>query len=161
MKQTQDAADHRSSYFLIEMILCLLFFSLCCTVCIRIYTAAWQKRTEARDMNHMQELITAAGETLMAWSGNDGGYLSLLLQEGYPFREEKGGCLSLSMNRNWESCDAKDRYWEMKIVPGSDGTEKTAVLSFIRTDDPAGEACRTLSIKLPFWSAEPAEREAE
>ena len=160
MKQKQDISDHRSSYFLIEMILCLLFFSLCCTVCVRIFAEAWQKRTEARDLNHMQELITAAGETLMAWSGDDGGYLSLLLQEGYPFREEKDKSLILTMDRNWEDCAAEESFWEMKIIPGSDETEKTAVLSFTRSDNPGGEACRTLSIKLPFWSTEPVDTEA-
>ena len=161
MKQAQDAADHRSSYFLIEMILCLLFFSLCCTVCIRIYAAAWQKRTEARNLNHMQELITAAGETLIAWSGSDGEYLSLLQQEGYPFRKGKDQSLVLTMDRNWTDCDAKDCFWEVKIIPGTDENEKTAIVSFCRTDDPAREACRTMTIKFPRWPSDTAKTEAD
>ena len=54
----------KSSLFLIEMILSILILALTCTVCVRIFAAAKTQREEARELNHIQELVTSAGETL-------------------------------------------------------------------------------------------------
>ena len=58
----------KSSLFLIEMILSILILALTCTVCVRIFAAAKTQREEARELNHIQELVTSAGETLEAVS---------------------------------------------------------------------------------------------
>jgi len=54
----------KSSLFLMEMILSILILALTCTACIRIFAAAKTQRKEARELNHIQELVTSAGETL-------------------------------------------------------------------------------------------------
>ena len=59
----------KSSLFLIEMILSILILALTCTVCVRIFAAAKTQREEARELNHIQELVTSAGETLEGWNG--------------------------------------------------------------------------------------------
>ena len=53
----------KSSLFLMEMILSILILALTCTACIRIFAAAKTQRKEARELNHIQELVTSAGET--------------------------------------------------------------------------------------------------
>ena len=59
----------KSSLFLMEMILSILILALTCTACIRIFAAAKTQRKEARELNHIQELVTSAGETLEGWDG--------------------------------------------------------------------------------------------
>lgn len=51
----------KSSLFLIEMILSILILALTCTICVRIFAAAKTQREEARELNHIQELVTSAG----------------------------------------------------------------------------------------------------
>ena len=58
----------KSSLFLMEMILSILILALTCTACIRIFAAAKTQRKEARELNHIQELVTSAGETLEGWT---------------------------------------------------------------------------------------------
>ena len=48
----------KSSLFLIEMILSILILALTCTVCVRIFAAAKTQREEARELNHIQELVS-------------------------------------------------------------------------------------------------------
>ena len=59
----------RSSLFLMEMILSILILALTCTACVRIFAAAKKQRQEARELNHIQELATCAGEALEGWDG--------------------------------------------------------------------------------------------
>lgn len=59
----------RSSLFLMEMILSILILALTCTACVRIFAAAKTQRQEARELNHIQELSTCAGEALEGWDG--------------------------------------------------------------------------------------------
>lgn len=59
----------RSSLFLMEMILSILILALTCTACVRIFAAAKTQRQEARELNHIQELATCAGEALEGWDG--------------------------------------------------------------------------------------------
>lgn len=59
----------RSSLFLMEMILSILILALTCTACVRIFAAAKTQRQKARELNHIQELATCAGEVLEGWDG--------------------------------------------------------------------------------------------
>lgn len=59
----------RSSLFLMEMILSILILALTCTACVRIFAAAKTQRQKARELNHIQELATCAGEALEGWDG--------------------------------------------------------------------------------------------
>ena len=62
-------AHSKSSLFLMEMILSILILALTCTACVRIFAAAKTQRQEARELNHIQELATCAGEALEGWDG--------------------------------------------------------------------------------------------
>lgn len=70
----------KSSLFLIEMILSILILALTCTVCVRIFAAAKTQREEARELNHIQELVTSAGETLEGWNGQLSSFISIFGQ---------------------------------------------------------------------------------
>ena len=59
----------RSSLFLMEMILSILILALTCTACVRIFAAAKTQRQKARELNHIQELATCAGEVLEGCDG--------------------------------------------------------------------------------------------
>lgn len=65
----KSTAHSKSSLFLMEMILSILILALTCTACVRIFAAAKTQRQEARELNHIQELATCAGEALEGWNG--------------------------------------------------------------------------------------------
>ncbi len=65
----KSTAHSKSSLFLMEMILSILILALTCTACVRIFAAAKTQRQEARELNHIQELATCAGEALEGWDG--------------------------------------------------------------------------------------------
>ena len=67
----------RSSLFLMEMILSILILALTCTACVRIFAAAKTQRQEARELNHIQELATCAGEALEGWDGELSSFLQI------------------------------------------------------------------------------------
>ena len=90
----------KSSLFLIEMILSILILALTCTVCVRIFAAAKTQREEARELNHIQELVTSAGETLEGWNGQLSSFISIF---GQPSKTS-GALLQYYYDDSWNPC---------------------------------------------------------
>lgn len=76
-------AHSKSSLFLMEMILSILILALTCTACVRVLAAAKSQRQKARELNHIQELTTSAGEALEGWDGEISSYVKTFGNPGY------------------------------------------------------------------------------
>ena len=61
MKKSQHNSS--TSLFLMEMILALLFLSLCSAACIQIFAAARKNRIQAEQWNQIQALTTSGRST--------------------------------------------------------------------------------------------------
>ena len=121
-----------SALFLMEMILCLLFFSLACTVCIRFFYAGYRDRREARKVNHFQELTVTAFELLESWTGTAQDYADGLRPEyephltavdpADPYMPEgftdllPAGSVELFFDRSWQPCSAEESVWQLQII---------------------------------------------
>ena len=116
----------KSSLFLIEMILSILILALTCTVCVRIFAAAKTQREEARELNHIQELVTSAGETLEGWNGQLSSFISIF---GQPSKTS-GALLQYYYDDSWNPCTENSAEYTMTIQPAASETEKTADINF-------------------------------
>lgn len=76
MKKSQHNSS--TSLFLMEMILALLFLSLCSAACIQIFAAARKNRIQAEQWNQIQALTTSVGEALEGSNGSPKQLLALL-----------------------------------------------------------------------------------
>ena len=76
MKKSQHNSS--TSLFLMEMILELLFLSLCSAACIQIFAAARKNRIQAEQWNQIQALTTSVGEALEGSNGSPKQLLALL-----------------------------------------------------------------------------------
>lgn len=72
----------KSGLFLMEMIFVLLFLGLTCGVCVRLFAASYTARLKAREMDHIQELVTSAGEILEGTDGTAQSFLALMPEGG-------------------------------------------------------------------------------
>ena len=99
----------KSSLFLIEMILSILILALTCTICVRIFAAAKTQREEARELNHIQELVTSAGETLEGWNGQLSSFISIF---GQPSKTS-GALLQYYYDDSWNPCTENSAEYTM------------------------------------------------
>lgn len=115
----------KSSLFLMEMILSLLFFALACSICVQIGAYSYHARHEARVLNHMQELSVTAAEVLEGWEGTTADYAALLGEMGYlpeikPVQLYQGegnptGIVALYFDRAFNPCPGEEALWELLI----------------------------------------------
>ena len=145
----------RSNLFLMEMILCLLFFSLTCSVCVRILLAAHQDRHQARSLNRVQELLTDAGEILEGWESGAKEYAAALQTLGLSpersaakendaagdmtrlFPSDDASCkgyLTQYFDRQWVPCGEDEAVYLAQFILGSTDYEKGVLLEVYRTD---------------------------
>ena len=52
----------KTSAFPHEMLFVLLFLGLACSICVQLFASSYLYRTNAREYNHIQELLTSVGE---------------------------------------------------------------------------------------------------
>ena len=145
----------RSNLFLMEMILCLLFFSLTCSVCVRLLLAAHQDRHQARSLNHAQELLTDAGEILEGWQDGSKEYASVLETLGFSpvrtsakeqdadadmarlFPSDAASCkgyVTVYFDRQWVACEEDEAAFLAQFILGRTACEKGVLLEIYKTD---------------------------
>lgn len=132
-----------SSLFLMEMILSILILALTSTACVRIFAAAKMQRQEARELNHIQELTTSAGEALEGWDGQTASFTQIF---GEPVSSEEN-LLKYCYGRDWNSCAENSAEYILTIQLGTSQTAKTAEINFYDSDQ---NNLYQLSVTFPF-----------
>ena len=117
----------KSSLFLIEMILSILILAL------------------TRELNHIQELVTSAGETLEGWNGQLSSFISIF---GQPSKTS-GALLQYYYDDSWNPCTENSAEYTMTIQPAASETEKTADINFYNSQH---DNLYQLSVTFPFTS---------
>ena len=128
-----------------EMIICLLFFALTCSVCIRLFSVSYTNRHKARNLNHMQEYLTTCAELLESWDGDIDAYASALSLAGAAPRVHVSpgndlwtkapatsylGTVSLYFDKNWSSAAKETAAYTLDVSLYRFSREKTARVSF-------------------------------
>ena len=98
----QSGEASKSSLFLIEMVIALLFFSICSAICIRVFAAALEDTAYSRNLSSATSLCQSASEVYKASSGNIE-RTAEIINGGYNM-----GCARVYYDRDWN--ETKDEY---------------------------------------------------
>lgn len=139
----------KSSLFLMEMILAILILALTGTTCVRIFASARLQRQKARELNHIQELTTSAGEVLEGWDGNISSFTRILPASSLTSDTDQSWELEYFYDDEWKDCskDSSQCRYIMLVQLRISGTQKKADLSFSNSN---GDSLYQLSMAFPF-----------
>lgn len=91
----------RSSLFLMELIIAILFFSLAATVCVRFFVKSYTLEQESQKLNHAVNAATSIAEIFR----NQDHSFSLLAEE-YPHGESKDPSYLIYYDNTWKLCNS-------------------------------------------------------
>lgn len=153
-------AHSKSSLFLMEMILSILILALTCTACVRVLAAAKDQRQKARELNHIQELTTSAGEALEGWDGQISSFVKIFGTPGRnPDKDSETDSnsaaisntsvylLSYYYDSKWNVCSEPSAIYTMTVQLSISDSEKNADLNFYNSQ---GKNLYQLSVTFPF-----------
>lgn len=114
----------KSSLFLMELIIAILFFSLTSTVCIRLFVRTHLISQQTINENHAINLVQNLAEGFLGTDGNLDALQSLFPDSIL----SEGNTLTLYWNEAWEAC-SKDRAAYSATVSGSAPSQDTGLIS--------------------------------
>ena len=93
----------RSSLFLMELIIAILFFSLAATICVRIFVKSHALEQESVDLNHAVNAATSVAEIFRSQEN-----VYSVLQEHFPTGELAENAYHIFYDTDWNLCGASD-----------------------------------------------------
>ena len=101
----------RSSLFLIELMISVLFFALGSTVCIQVFVKAYTINEDARRLSFASLQASSAASALKYTNGS-----AEAMKEYFPqITEDKNG-LSVYYDKTFKECNKSDRFFSMHIT---------------------------------------------
>lgn len=137
----RERQNTRSSLFLIELILAILFFSLASAVCIQVFVKAHFMSQSAKELTLGSSYASSAAEVLAHTDGSYEAVKALL-----PEAMETDGIIYLCYDKNGETCAQKDAAYYLYIEQTASPHSREARIDFTDLD---GESLYHLSIKIP------------
>jgi hypothetical protein len=89
----------RSSLFLIEIIIAILFFSIGAAICVRVFAASYLCTEDSETLSHAQLLVSSMAEVLAGSDGDDS-----LIFNHFPDAVMENDEICVFYYKNWESC---------------------------------------------------------
>lgn len=106
----RERQNTRSSLFLIELILAILFFSLASAVCIQVFVKAHFMSQSARELTLGSNYASSAAEVL---AHTDGSYEAV--KELLPKALKKDGSIFFCYDKDGKSCSQKEAVYYLNI----------------------------------------------
>ena len=101
----------RSSLFLLELIIAILFFSLTSAVCVQIFVRAHLISRQTQELNTALEKVSGFSEVFLA-----GDSFSALLEAASVSENADGSAEYLVFyDKNWQLCSSSDATYEIQI----------------------------------------------
>lgn len=124
----------RSSIFLLELMIAILFFCLASAVCIRLFVKSHTISLETQNLNMALNQVSSVAEVFR--SGTD---MKEFLEREFPDYEEKSENLLFLVyyNEDWEPCGEKEASFCLSIEFLESGTETTGRFSMKNIDTDA------------------------
>ena len=110
-------SSHKSSLFLLELILSLFFFSLASAVCIQLFAKAHVTEKETEELNHAVPLAESAAEAYHSVLG-DLDRLAVLLPDGH--LNSAGDSFQIFYSKDWKPLgpfDEETPEYTMSLTP--------------------------------------------
>ena len=126
----------KSSLFLMELMIDILFFLLLATCCLQFFVKSHQLQEKNNTLNHAVSCCSNTAEALRSLSGN----LNALCQDDYSNCYEKdtpqSNAVTLYFNQSYKSCNKKTARYFITIIPSSNGVLSNFQLNFYSSDKP-------------------------
>lgn len=116
-KAAMSQRNHRSSLFLLELILVIFFFSLASVVCIQLFVKAHLTEQETKALNHAIPLAESAAEAFHSVSGNLE-RLAELFPEGH--LNEAGSSFRIFYDADWHPVKSGEYVYTLAVVSAMD-----------------------------------------
>ena len=107
----------RSSLFLMELIIAILFFSLAATVCVRFFVKSYTLEQESQKLNHAVNAATSIAEIFR----NQEQPFSLLAEE-YPYGEQAENAYYIYYDINWSLCTSSNAVYTVLLQTAENDT---------------------------------------
>ena len=126
-----DAGRSRSSLFLMEMIVTILFFSLAAAVCVKCFVSAHMMGKETYELNHAIAIATGYAEVMR---GTDGDIDSI--QAVYPDSVKgDGSYLMLFYDSEFNPCDPDLAVYAGDVTLTPNGAIQNMHVKIVRVED--------------------------
>ena len=102
----------RSSLFLMEMIIAILFFSLASAVCIQLFAKSHLLSTQTVNQNHGVIWAQNLAESYLSLEGD----LDAMQDLFFPCEQTEDKGLRLSLDRNWNLCSADSASFRVDLI---------------------------------------------
>ncbi len=147
----------RSSIFLMEIMIAILFFSLVSAVCLQIFVRSHSLSRETSSLNMSVSLCSSVAEIIK--SAEDPGDAMETLKDEYPLSSIDNNMALLTYSKDWEPCGEEDadRMYQVLVtcMTPTEDTDCSGLLTWRIT-------ARTVSEDSPGESSEdPSEDSSE
>lgn len=104
----------RSTLFLIELLIAIVVFAVCATVCINILVDSFTMATDGRDLRNALRAAENGAELYKASGGSAGDVAARL---GGTVREEDGARIVVVFyNGDWQVCEESAASYSMRLI---------------------------------------------
>ncbi len=131
----------RSSLFLIELIIAILFFSLGAAVCVQAFVRAHTLTGEARDLSFASSVVSSAANVVKYTDGDLAD-----VQARFPGAYADGADIAVDYDSGFAPCGAEDAAYTLRIHTEDGGAQRTAA---IRMDGRDGNTIYELALHWP------------
>lgn len=119
----------RSSLFLMELIIAILFFSLASTVCVRIFVKSHTLEEESIQLNHA---ISAATSVAEIFRNQENPFE--ILEKQYPDGIKNNNYYQFFYDEDWSLCDKNEALYTVTADFMKDGSFESADIQVISSE---------------------------
>ncbi len=105
----------RSSLFLMELLIAILFFSIAAAVCVRIFVKSYTLETQSRELDHAVNLSVSIGEIILYGKNKDLTDCKTLLKSEFPNGTFSDNVFYIYYDSNWEPCNESEISYTVQI----------------------------------------------
>lgn len=116
----------RSSLFLMELIIAILFFSLASTVCVRIFVKSHTLEEESIQLNHAVSAATSAAEIFRNQENPFD-----ILESQYPDGIRNDNSYQFFYNKDWSLCNKEEAIYTVIADVTTDGSFECADIQVV------------------------------
>lgn len=120
----------KSSLFLIELIIAILFFTVASGICIQLFSKSFLLSQSSKNLSTASRLVSNTAEVLESCGGSLEEVQSL-----FPESVADGDSIRFYYNTSWEKCNEADGKFTL-IATVTGDTEKSVSISSYETEKP-------------------------
>lgn len=121
----------KSSLFLIELIIAILFFTIASGICIQLFSKSFLLSQSSKNLSTASRLVSNTAEVLESC----GGYLEET-QSLFPESVTDGDSILFYYNASWEKCSEADGKFTLIATVTGDASAKSVSISSYETKKP-------------------------